>query len=171
MLQVILDSAASFGLPKPNSRAAAEKSWPRVLLVSANSAKSLQARIQDLNAYIEHHPDRLDDLSYTLGRRRAHLPHKSFCVIRDGINGPLEFHTTVKPSISQTSTEAERPVYIFTGQGAQWSGMARSLVHESQSFCQDIREMDETLQALPNPPSWRMEGQFITESGSGEWKC
>lgn len=83
-------------------------------------------------------------------------------MIRDGINGPLEFHTAMKSSISQTSTEAKRPVYIFTGQGAQWNGMARSLVHESPSFCEDIREMDETLQTLPNPPSWRMEGPYMT---------
>ena len=67
----------------------------------------------------------LCDLAYTISERRSDLPWKSFSIVSDcrqlgesilsELSAPVRSSTA--PSIS----------YVFTGQGAQWHGMARGL--------------------------------------------
>lgn len=37
--------------------------------------------------YLQHHPERLADLSYTLTQRRDHLAHRAYAVCMDGALG------------------------------------------------------------------------------------
>lgn len=135
------------------------RQWLHVLPISASSASSLQARVEDLKVYIESHPGCLDDIVYSMALRRTHLPFRSFCLVEDGPVDSLQFSSAVKPSTMMgSSSSIRKPVYIFTGQGAQWAGMAKSLMLSSQSFRKDIQSMDKTLQSLGNRPSWTFEG-------------
>ncbi|XDG05079.1 hypothetical protein ABKA04_004694 [Annulohypoxylon sp. FPYF3050] len=54
--------------------------------------------------------------------------------------------------------------YVFTGQGAQYEGMARELFWKNRTFRETIRRLDADLQSLPPEiaPSWSLE-QAITE--------
>ncbi|KAF7553842.1 hypothetical protein G7Z17_g3332 [Cylindrodendrum hubeiense] len=131
------------------------KPFPRLIPISASNEKSLTMRVEDLRQYMETRPGSIDDIAYTLGVRRAHLPRRTFCIAQDKVVCPLDFSPIQK---SQTSTGQDAQIaYVFTGQGAQWAGMGESLVSGSPSFLKDIQEMDHALQQLPEPPQWTIE--------------
>lgn len=73
-------------------------------------------------------------------------------MVDDG-NAALEFSV---PQKAKTSTA--KVAFIFTGQGAQWAGMGRTLIETSEAFRDNIRGMDAALQRLDEPPSWTIEG-------------
>ena len=102
-------------------------------------------------AFIKSESFQLTDLAYTLGARRHHHKFRSFCVT-DG--SPLQPAATVR------RPENSRLLFIFTGQGAQWSGMGRELIGDFPSFRKDIQQMDKCLAECQFPPPWRMEGKI-----------
>lgn len=91
------------------------------------------------------------DLAHTLGCRREHLLHRAFCVT-DG-KAPLEITPFAK------SKSYQQINFVFTGQGAQWAGMAKELLDDFSHFRDDIKAMDNVLAGLPDPPSWTIEGK------------
>lgn len=54
--------------------------------------------------------------------------------------------------------QASELIFAFTGQGAQWPGMARSLIDAYSQFSNDLQIMDGTLKGLPIPPKWLLHG-------------
>lgn len=97
----------------------------------------------------------MKDLAYTLGARREHLPHRAFCVTNG--NEPLE------PSPVTKTRTPPQIIFVFTGQGAQWTGMGKQLMEDFSEFRNDIKEMDKVLGNLPTPPAWTIEGDFRSE--------
>lgn len=93
----------------------------------------------------------LTNLAYTLGARRHHHKFRTFCVT-DG--------SSLQPSAIVRRPENGRLLFIFTGQGAQWSGMGRELIRDFPSFRKDIQQMDKYLSECQFPPPWRMEGKL-----------
>ncbi|PHH89840.1 hypothetical protein CDD83_5136 [Cordyceps sp. RAO-2017] len=124
----------------------------RLLPVSANNDTSLQSRVRALQAYIHSRSAPLAGIAYTLGSRRQHLSHRTFVVARDGAGLP-EFG-----QLQKASPSAPCVAFVFTGQGEQWFGMGKELIHNSPSFEADIRSMDMALQSLHDPPSWSIQG-------------
>ena len=57
---------------------------------------------------------------------------------------------------------AERVVFVFPGQGAQWEGMAVELLDSSPLFARRMRECGEALSKFVD---WRLEGVLRGESG------
>ncbi|PHH92051.1 hypothetical protein CDD83_9169 [Cordyceps sp. RAO-2017] len=82
-----------------------------------------------------------------MGLGRAHLAYRSFSIVGDGAVETLTFSPFEKVGTGKVA-------FAFTGQGAQWEGMARSLIHASPSFRRDIREMDAALRSLSE---WTIE--------------
>ncbi|UKZ81348.1 putative PKS-like protein biosynthetic cluster [Trichoderma virens FT-333] len=119
---VIVDSARPYVSQKEKIHAA----LPQLLVVSAHQADSLKQRAAEIFSYAEQHPDRLSDLSYTLGERREDLSQRAFAIY-DGGNPP-ELSPIVKhkgpPQVN----------FVFTGQGAQWAGMGADLLEQYPSF-------------------------------------
>lgn len=149
--EVDIEQGKQIGQPNGNGFKESLNEFPRLLSVSAASAKSLQKRIDDLNDYIKSRPGCLDSLAYTLTYRRQHLAYRSYCVTHN-LDSPLQF------SAAQKAEESPSVVFVFTGQGAQWPGMGRDMIQRCGSFHQDIIEMDRVLQSLQEPPEWLMEG-------------
>lgn len=50
--------------------------------------------------------------------------------------------------------------YIFTGQGAQYSGMGRSLYNDFSAFRESIDRCGEHLASAKHPPSWSLRGML-----------
>lgn len=68
---------------------------------------------EDIEGYLNAHPDRIDDTAYTLAQRREHLKLRNFSVFK-GSSEPLEVAARTKyQGPSQVA-------FVFTGQGAQW---------------------------------------------------
>jgi acyl transferase domain-containing protein len=82
-------------------------------LFSANHAESLKRVSENVESYLKDHPDRLDDVAYTLAQRREHLKQRSYGVFTDvsstfDVSAPIKFQGPRKVA------------FVFTGQGAQW---------------------------------------------------
>ncbi|PHH62211.1 hypothetical protein CDD81_7338 [Ophiocordyceps australis] len=163
----IIDSAASFGYScrkepllehngNDHAKGKAKDERPRLLVTSAKSAPSLEKRMQDLSAYFESHPDCVTDLAYTLGARRQHLSYRSFAVSK-GEDETLTFQS-VRPVLKNPIDVC----FVFSGQGAQWSGMAKSLL-QYPSFRHDVMLMDQALQASNEPPSWTLQEMLCAD--------
>lgn len=115
-----------------------------------NSPQSLKDHVVNIQEYIKCNPKNITDLVYTMNLRREHLPHRAFAIVD-------------KSSIASISTSLRVPAntpgvtMIFSGQGAQWPGMAVKLM-EDENFRQDINIMDNILQSIKRPPKWTLEG-------------
>ena len=144
-----MDSASSFGVHAKNRHDASSRL--QLLIFSANHQKSMQKVIENYQGYITSHSSALEELAYTLGARREHLSYRAFC-IADG-------HTNPEFSSPKKTTSPPSLVFTFTGQGAQWIGMAKDLIEDYPSFRHDIKQMDDSLALLPQRPSWKIEGK------------
>lgn len=52
--------------------------------------------------------------------------------------------------------------FVFTGQGAQWFGMGRSLIEKSPLFLHTLQKCDRVLQSLTeHRPSWSVVGELL----------
>lgn len=163
--QVIVESAASF---RATGRVAVDGvhqvgdqgTQPRLLLISANGPESVRRRANDVNEYYERQPPSFDAMAYTLSSRRQHLPYRASCVATRA-DDSLEFGAPRK-------SESTPPdlVFVFTGQGAQWAGMARELL-QYVTVRSDIGRMDEVLQSLEEPPSWTIQGEDPSRGRTG----
>ncbi|KAI9774066.1 MAG: Type I Iterative PKS [Geoglossum simile] len=151
---VIIDSIASFGGMTRGAAVGALKT--HLLVFSANHPDSLDKMVENYRRHVGGKSPNLHDLAYTLGARREHLPHRTFC-ITDGF-GELEVCPSAK------SGAPPQVVFVFTGQGAQWPQMGKQLMIDFPSFCEDVREMDKVLAGLPLPPSWTIEDELLKPS-------
>ncbi|KAF2092354.1 ketoacyl-synt-domain-containing protein [Rhizodiscina lignyota] len=153
---VILDSAASFGLYQQQQRVATSNQ--HLLLSSGHSQGSTNENVSRLIEYIQQGRPRLDDLAFTLGRRRQHLSYRSYCVVNEQriiiTSHPIKAHETAKV------------VMVFTGQGAQYPGMGKELAETYPSFDNDLRKFDAILSSIPNPPSWSVRDTILHSSES-----
>lgn len=68
--------------------------------------------VKNHSAYLSKHPEKREDISYTLAERRERLKYRAFSVSDDACQ--LGEPATV------TSQGIEQAAFVFTGQGAQW---------------------------------------------------
>ena len=158
-VHVILDSATSLKGSLDKAPNALTSFRAQLLVFSANHAGSLQDTVSKYERYVKTHRESLHDLSYTLGARRIHLPHRTFSIAT--AEGLQEVHTAAK-----IPSAAPEIVFVFTGQGAQWPQMGMELIRDFPSFREDIRSMDEVLQSLADPPSWMIEDELLKPASS-----
>ncbi|KAM5493712.1 Type I Iterative PKS [Microsporum canis] len=126
-----------------------------VVTVSAKSAVSLSRNLKSLINHIEKHSNEplfLPQLSYTTTARRIHHQH------RVAVAGTSV--TEIKASLGAAAANgdgklrvrfAPKVTFAFTGQGAQYIGMAKRLYQLFDQFKRDINRFDELSQRLGFP--------------------
>lgn len=139
----ILESAKTFNAG-PLYRETPE--IPQLVLFTANTPKSLTKLVNNYKAWIEKNPDKVTDLAYTLARRREHLPHRAFAIVRDGV-----IESVSQPTNTKTMQKLN-VVMVFTGQGAQWPQMGRELLQSNDIFKSSIHALDQRLQSATGSP-------------------
>ncbi|HTD55061.1 MAG TPA: acyltransferase domain-containing protein, partial [Silvibacterium sp.] len=150
-----------------------QRAWPLVL--SARSEKALQGSAARLAALLDERSKAngnspiLPDLTYTLGARRNHHPHRLTMVARsieDAIQELNDYgagrsspktHTAFTPR----REEAPRVAFVMSGQGPQWWGMGRELMQHEPVFRRTIERCD-----LAMRPWWRFS--LLEELGRPE---
>lgn len=142
-----------------------------VLPLSAASPKSLEARFQQTSQAVSvaHYESYfLQNLAFTLSQR-DHLRFKSFVVAStEAASGIQVADEDLLSGGNNSAAEALPLAFVFTGQGAQYAGMASELLSRNAYFRSTIRELDAVLQAQPAPykPSWTLEQSIIDDAGT-----
>ena len=150
-VQVVLESAASYGYDRSFERVEAVSERPNLLVFSAKHPESLRRSMQNHASYLGSHSDTLNDMSYTLSTKRQPLSHRAFCVASEG--DPFEPSRINKPG------EAPNLIFTFTGQGAQWARMGKELFSQEAVFSNSIKALDKVLSSLPEAPQWTLQGE------------
>lgn len=159
-LQVLLASAASFGLGKKTPQATIEPEEagtvvPRILLFSAKHPEALKRVIQDHESYCSSNPSKLQDVAYSLALKREPLSHLGFCVA-NGVDDWTPLFAPAHPD----SFESSKLVFTFSGQGAQWAQMGKALIKNVPEFRQSIEGLDKVLSELHDGPEWNLLGMI-----------
>lgn len=131
---------------------------PQVLALSARSPEALVALARRYESWLSTHPDTdLADLCHTAGVGRSHFEHRAALVVdsieraRDGLAAVAEGRT---PAGVVRGEHTHRPTtaWLFTGQGSQYSGMARELFDSEPVFAETVTRCAEAVaEILPKP--------------------
>src|SRR5262249_43182615 len=120
------------------------------LVLSARTDDALHATAERLRTAVTEHPDWTPAaLSHALITQRALHDHRAIILgtSRDELLAGLDALATATehPNVTTGSGTTTRPVFVFPGQGAQWTGMAKELLATSPVFAQAIAECEEAL--------------------------
>ncbi|KAH9908264.1 beta-ketoacyl synthase domain-containing protein [Xylariomycetidae sp. FL2044] len=114
----------------------------------------------------------LRDLAWTLQTRRDHFPYRSAfsATCLDELVDALDV-SNADSSLQMRATKVStaypgRILGVFTGQGAQWPRMGAHLLLESECFRHSIQFMQDSLDKLPDAPSWTLAGEILAPAAS-----
>jgi acyl transferase domain-containing protein len=149
---------SSFGIGGTNAHVVLEEAPPiaahedeeteQLLVVSARSRNALDAATRNLSEHLKQNPDlHLADVAYTLQVGRRAFSHRRAIVCRsiEDAVGAFE-ETDRKRVLTSEKTVAGRPVvFMFPGQGAQHTRMARETYRAETVFREQVDRCSELL--------------------------
>ncbi|EEA25741.1 polyketide synthase, putative [Talaromyces marneffei ATCC 18224] len=123
---------------------------PKLLCWSASNEQSLKQLLANWESYFRikgenNEPSWLDDVAYTLDSRRSSFLWKSYAVVSS--SSDLKRITQSVSEGRPSKSLAPRLAFVFTGQGAQWHGMARELLVYPE-FLNVVMEAESLYQTL-----------------------
>ncbi|KAF2773327.1 putative hybrid PKS-NRPS enzyme [Teratosphaeria nubilosa] len=141
------------------------------LLLSSETEASLLATVQHFADYIRSNPAlNLEDLAHTTHvRRTAFAVRAPFAAAtRDGLIEALEQAVekerfVVNSPSTQSATGRPALLGIFTGQGAQWAAMGRSMYLASDRYRQSIDACETALQNIAGAPTWSLTAELMMD--------
>jgi acyl transferase domain-containing protein len=122
----------------------------RIFVVTGFDEKSCHEQVRRLRDYLSVKQELIDshfmdDLAFTLNECRSHFMWKAGVIgttvadLIDTLAGTSRYRSSVrKPTLA----------FIFTGQGAQWTGMGRELLQSYPIFRKSIAMIDAFLETL-----------------------
>ena len=122
-----------------------------LLPLSARSAPALQALVQSYHDLLIDPQSAAPpyDICYTAGARRSHHEYRLAATGTSALQlaDALETYTRgeVCPGLSsgrKLSARGRKLVFVFPGQGSQWLGMGRTLLHREAAFREAIERCD-----------------------------
>ncbi|MFF5563624.1 type I polyketide synthase [Streptomyces sp. NPDC012623] len=126
-------------------------------LLSAKTRAALPAQAGRLLAYVDAHPELTpSDIGASLATARAHFAHRASLQgadrteLRDSL-AALAAGASAPGVAEGVAAGTARPVFVFPGQGSQWTGMATELLTSSPEFA---RSMDECAAACAPYVDW-----------------
>ncbi|MBV9787773.1 MAG: SDR family NAD(P)-dependent oxidoreductase, partial [Chloroflexi bacterium] len=154
---------SSFGMGGTNAHAVLEEAPARqasdaarpwqLLTLSAKSASALDQQTAELAAHLEQHPElNLADVSYTLHMGRRAFNYRRALVCHD-LGDAAQALASNDPEriLSAYQEPGGRPVvFMFSGQGAQYAGMAADLYRDETIFRQALDQCAELLLPVMN---------------------
>ncbi|OJJ99176.1 hypothetical protein ASPACDRAFT_1870238 [Aspergillus aculeatus ATCC 16872] len=137
------------------------KTTKKLLVLSAASAQALSERAQSLERFMTNKGQDLNDVAHTLGVRREHLKYRTFSIVSSDTDVGLQ----ESPLEASSSPEV---TLVFTGQGAQWPGMARELLENCKDFQIDVQHMDDVLRSAKPAPSWSIAETLLAPEAQSQ---
>lgn len=150
-------------------------------ILSAVSDEGLMTTISSLSRALKTDPGiNLRDLAWTLQLRREHFPVRAAiaAVDREQLVERLDAASKDANALSVQSSKATRVsdkypariLGVFTGQGAQWPRMGAELYKQSAGFRRSISQLQESLDDLPDAPSWSLHSELLAPAESSRVK-
>jgi acyl transferase domain-containing protein len=137
---------------------------PKVFLLSAFDEDGVKRNAAEFAKYLNGrvtqsvpHDHLLDDLSFTLSKKRSHFAWKSFVLaasVKELAWNLLESNFT-KPT---RATKVPEVQFVFTGQGAQYQAMGRELM-VYPVFKESVEEASDYIGRLGSP--WSLLGKSV----------
>ncbi|MER0243711.1 beta-ketoacyl synthase N-terminal-like domain-containing protein, partial [Streptomyces sp. HSW2009] len=133
--------------PEPQGYAAAPAvAWP----LSARSPQALHAAADRLLTAVEANPDWSPTaVAHALATERSTFEHRAVVIGADHSELAAGLGALAQgqehPGVVTGSGNHGRPVFVFPGQGSQWTGMATELLATSDVFRQSIAECENAL--------------------------
>ncbi|WP_413116699.1 type I polyketide synthase [Streptomyces sp. CY1] len=127
--------------PTPPGESPAVTPW----VLSARTRQALRGQAERLLDHFDHHdPHELSaaDVGYSLATTRTLLEHRAVVFGREELAALKE---QLPGPVLGTAGEPGRTVFVFPGQGSQWSGMGLALLAESAVFEARMRECARAL--------------------------
>ncbi|MFE9425664.1 SDR family NAD(P)-dependent oxidoreductase [Kitasatospora sp. NPDC006697] len=135
---VVIEAAAE---PAAESGATGPAPW----LLSAKSKAALPAQAARLLALVDANPELAPaELARALATTRAQFEHRAAITgsdraeLRDSLAALAAGRTA--PGLVEGTAAGARPVFVFPGQGSQWTGMATELLATSPVFAASMAE-------------------------------
>ncbi len=141
-----------------------------LLPLSARSEPGLRAQAARLAAHLKRNPELEPvDVAYSLATTRASFEHRAIVAEPDrtGVLAALDAVTRGEwtgPVAGGVAGAERRPVFLFGGQGSQWSGMGLELLDASPFFASRMRACEEALSPFVE---WSLE-ETLREA-DGQW--
>jgi polyketide synthase 5 len=130
--------------------------------LSATSAEELRLTAGRLADWVADRADlELGELAYTLARRRGHRPVRTVVLassraqLIDALREVAVGDAPFQPAVGQ---DDRGPVWVFSGQGSQWTGMGAGLLATEPAFAAAVAELE--------PLIARESGFSVTEAMS-----
>lgn len=142
------------------------QSLPTLLTFSANDQQSLKKYIASLSAHLLNPTVSVNvsDLAFTLSERRSRHYYRAFAITQASSSANIDLQDS-SLAFGKKASSPPRIGFVFTGQGAQWPQMGRDLLNTFPQTKDSIRDLDEVLRSLPNPPNWTLLNE-LTQSRS-----
>jgi acyl transferase domain-containing protein/acyl carrier protein len=141
-----------------------------LLPLSARSPEALQAIAQTYQTFLSTSECSLHDICHTASVRRNHHDYRiavagtSAQQLIDGLAAFLQGETRIGLSSGRKASASHRKlVFVFSGQGSQWFGMGRMLLHQEPVF-RDIIERCEL--AFRPHTDWSLVAQLAAGDAS-----
>ncbi len=133
---------------------AAASDGPWLFPVSAAGQEGLRANATRLADWLEGPGSRvsLQSVGHTLAERRSPLPHRAAVIAADraglvaALRGLAAGEERADVVTGVADAEPAKAVWVFAGQGAQWTGMGRELLTTEPAFAQVIDELGPVYQ-------------------------
>ncbi|OBA76806.1 polyketide synthase [Mycobacterium sp. 1554424.7] len=157
---VVEEPSAGDGAPDvtPDVAGATDQSPVSVLPLSARSPQALVSLAQRYGAWLQEHPDAdIADVCYTAAVGRSHFEHRAALVV-DSVEGARDLLAGLAENrlgpgaVRGECGDPPKTAWLFTGQGSQYSGMARELFDTEPVFADTVRQCAEAIDGmLPRP--------------------
>jgi len=147
-----------------------------LFILSARSLEALNKLAKAYDDFLYKLPDdnhlTLNDICYTAAVRRTQLPFRLaiVCKNRDALRQQLTTYIQDAKGVGvvygRVANNRNLPVvFLFTGQGSQWWGMARELLVSESVFRSVIESCDKTLQKLAG---WSLLNELVKDEANSK---
>ena len=131
-------------------------SEPSLLLFSANDRSSLEGQFKSLQRHLANPAVKVQmgDLAYTLNEKRSRMFYRGFAIAQDVMLQDSTFQ------VGHVGDSPPKIGFIFTGQGAQWPQMGKTLLESFPAAATVIHQLDYPLKTLDDPPAWSLYSMY-----------
>jgi acyl transferase domain-containing protein/NADP-dependent 3-hydroxy acid dehydrogenase YdfG/acyl carrier protein len=157
------------GAPEPARAAESSTDLPELFVLSARSRSALR-RTKDrmiafLAANLEQPEPTLADICHSARSRRTAHAHRLAvsCRSKAELLAKLREHQHGDAAPNRATNTADsvlEPVFVFTGQGAQWWAMGRELLTHNQLFRSTVEDVDQRFSKLAG---WSLLAELLAD--------